>query len=307
MTQLKSASPPIKLAKGIYLWNGSDNGNVGVVIGDDGFVAIDLPTSPQDTLLWRTEIAKLTDKPLRLVIFTSSTRVSGEALKALSIQRIAPPSIIQDDGWAQLYSALEATYPHAPETGIPLQVRADVGFPDMTFTDKTTYMLNSAAYGATQPICIDIHHVGGCGPGGSYVTVRDTGIVFVGDHVSVGEPPAFGAGNLDVWLKSIANLPKLKNVKLIVPGHGAPGHPDEIGVEITDFVKALRSTMKKFMNGNHSREGLAKLVPPFVDMYATKRNLVLTDEETERLSRRVLTGLEQVYAKLTPIVQAVIV
>lgn len=307
MTSAKPVAPLTQLAKGIYIWQDSDNGNVGAVIGDDGFVAIDLPSTPQDTLLWRTEVAKVTDKPLRLVVFTSSTRMNGESLKALSIQRVPPPSIIQDDGWAQLYSVLEAAYPHAPETGIPLQVRADVGFPDMTFADKTTYMLNSAYYGNRQPICIDITHVGGCGPGGSYVTIRDTGIVFVGDHVSIGEPPAFGAGNIEVWLKAIANLPKLKNTKLIVPGHGAPGHPDEVAVEVTDFVKALRSTMKKFMNGHHSRDGLTKLVSPFVDMYATKRNTVLTEEETERLSRRILIGLEQVYTKLTPMVQAVIV
>ncbi|MCW1970827.1 MAG: hypothetical protein KIH69_022180, partial [Anaerolineae bacterium] len=170
ITSAKPVAPLTQLAKGIYIWQDSDNGNVGAVIGDDGFVAIDLPSTPQDTLLWRTEVAKVTDKPLRLVIFTSSTRMNGESLKALSIQRIPPPAIIQDDGWAQLYSVLEAAYPHAPETGIPLQVRADVGFPDMAFADKTTYMLNSANYGNRQPIYIDITHVGGCGPGGSYVT-----------------------------------------------------------------------------------------------------------------------------------------
>ena len=40
MTSAKPVAPLTQLAKGIYIWQDSDNGNVGAVIGDDGFVAI---------------------------------------------------------------------------------------------------------------------------------------------------------------------------------------------------------------------------------------------------------------------------
>jgi hypothetical protein len=298
---------PQKLADNIYLWADSNNNNIGSVVGDDGFVAIDLPMTPAETLQWRSEMAKITDKPLRMIVFTSASRVNTDSIKVLAIQRVNPPAMIQDNGWSQLFSALEASYPHAPETGLPFQVRVEAGLPELTFADKTTYLLNSMSHGNKSPIYIDITHIGGCGPGGSYVTVRDSGVLFVGEHVTLGEPPAFGAGDFDVWLKAINGLPKNKNARLIVPGRGQPGDPNEIGAEIVDFVKALRSTMKKFMNGNHSRENLAKLVSPFVDMYATKRQRDLETAEVARFSARMLTGLEQVYSFLTPAVQTVIV
>ncbi|HEY3289336.1 MAG TPA: hypothetical protein VGK87_04335, partial [Anaerolineae bacterium] len=67
-----------KIYENIYMHTTSDRMNVGCVIDQDGAVSIDLPLGVDETLQWRSEISRLTPKPLRMIIFTSADRVNSE-------------------------------------------------------------------------------------------------------------------------------------------------------------------------------------------------------------------------------------
>jgi glyoxylase-like metal-dependent hydrolase (beta-lactamase superfamily II) len=290
-----------KLSKNVYMHTTHAGLNLGCIVTDEGAVSIDLPLTPQETLEWRAQINAATGKPLRAVVYTSPLRVNGECVRALYNERFPTPTLIHENGFEQLFAVLEAAHPHPPEIGLPLLVREQAGLPDMTFSDKMSFVFGSH----TAPSYIDVSHVGGCAPGGAYVTLRDSGIWFVGDHVAVDEPPMFSAGDLDAWVKALTHLPKMKGAKTIVPGRGAPGNLN-IGAGTLEFVKELRVASRKISRAHHTRDEAAKLAPELAAKFVPKR-AKHHDAVMASYSARIQAGLEQLFDHAHRSPEAVIV
>lgn len=294
---------PHKLARHIYSGITADGSNIGCVVSDDGAICIDLPHTAAETLAWRSELALLTLKPIKSVIFTSPDRFSSEALGALATGKLRMPTLLQDAGHHTLLSALEASYPHPTELGLPFHVREQAGLPEITFSDHATVTLG----GSVDPIYVDVTHVGGCAPGASYVTVRDSGILFVGDHIAVGEAPLFSAGDLDKWIKALTGLARFKNIKTVVPGRGAITNASA-GEAMVEFVKSLKSAMTKFNRRDHAREDLAALVPELAAQFEPKRRTRGDLHGAEDINTsRIRTGLEAIFDAQRKETQAIIV
>jgi hypothetical protein len=297
-----------KLTKHIYIGTTPEGANLGVIVHEDGAVAIDLPYGAHEAVQWRAEIAKLTQKPLRAVMFTSPDRFSGEALNALSTPRAKVPGYIQDQGFQALYAQLEASYPHAPELGIPFHVREQACLPELTFAEHASFVLGSRD-NAQQ---IEITHVGGCAAGACFVTVRgngeDSGVVFVGEHVAVDEPPVFGGGDLEKWARALTALGKARHVRTIVPGRGTLGG-GEIVEGTTEFVKALRAATGRVFRKEHpSREDLAAMAPDLASAFDTRRKTRADQQMVEeQYAVRIRTGLEALFEANSRSTQAIIV
>ncbi len=285
-----------KLQKNIYYHTTSDGMNLGCVIGDDGPVSIDLPLTPEETLDWRAQIGKLSDKPLRAVLFTSADRVSSEALAALAAHPgpLSIPSIIHDAGFAQLYAALEASQPRSPEPLTPAQLRERAVLPDITFTDSTTLVV-----GSTNPLFLDIKHVGGYSPGSAIVVVRDAGIVFAGDLITSREPPSLTRGNLDQWSATLTEFKRSLKTATIVPGRGPVADVEAIS-ETLAWLKAARSAVQKLVRGRKTRADVSAIVPELMALYAIKPGKPRRGgADTSLVERRVLLSLEYLFDQLS--------
>jgi glyoxylase-like metal-dependent hydrolase (beta-lactamase superfamily II) len=285
-----------KLQKNIYYHTTSDGMNLGCIIGDDGPISIDLPMTPEEALSWRAQIAALSDKPLRAVLFTSADRVSSEALAAIAPHPgpLSIPSIIHDAGFAQLYAALEASQPKSPEPLTPAQLREQAVLPDVTFTDSTTLVVGSA-----NPLFVDIKHVGGYSPCSAIVVVRDANIVFAGDLVTSREPPSLTRGNLDQWSATLTDLKRSLKTAAIVPGRGPVADVDAIS-ETLAYLKAARSAVQKLIRGRKTRADVSAIVPELLAAYSIKPGKPRRGgADPGVIERRVLLSLESLFDQLS--------
>jgi glyoxylase-like metal-dependent hydrolase (beta-lactamase superfamily II) len=288
-----------KLHKCVYYHATSDGMNVGCVLGDDGIISIDLPVPAEEARAWRAQLAELSDKPLRAIVFTSPDRVSSEALAAISPMpgALSLPAFIHEAGFAQLYSALEASQPRALEPLTPVQLREHAVLPDATFTDGMTLVAGSAS-----PLFVDVTFAGGYSPGSACVAVRDTGILFTGDLVAHQEPPSLAGANLDVWLEALANLRRNRKVTTLVPGRGPAGSPD-IAAEAQAYLKAARAGVQRLVKARRERSDVSTLMPDLLALYAgapgrARRGAAQAAADAETMARRVRAGLENLFDQM---------
>jgi glyoxylase-like metal-dependent hydrolase (beta-lactamase superfamily II) len=282
------------LHKNVYVHTTSDGLNVGCIVGEDGAVSIDLPLRVDEALQWQAQINELTPRPLRAIIFTSPDRVNSDALKALApnLGAFSVPTIIQDAGFNQLYAALEAAQPRMLEPLSPVQLREQAVLPDMTFSDSATFTL-----GLEDPIRIDFANAGGYAPGSAIVTVRDTGVAFVGWLAASHEPPLMLTANLETWMSTLSALKRNRKVKVIVPASGPTGDPT-ILTQTLNYLKAVNRGVKKLLRTHKPRENVAGLVPELLALFMAGRSSTPSIEQ-EVMAQRIQASLERIYDELS--------
>lgn len=277
-----------KLQKTIYFHTASDGMNIGCVIGEDGVACIDLPLDPEEARAWRAQIAEFTDRPIRAVLFTSSDRLTSEALAV-----VGAPAMLHDSAFAQAAVPAESTVaPPLEPVAIPL-IR-DLGHtPHVTFSQSASLTL-----GVKQPTVIDIVHQGGCAPDACFVIPRGSGIAFVGDHVAAGGPPSIAQGKFERWQAVLAALKKNKAITLAVPGRGQPGAPGPMIDETADYIKAATARVKALVRANRSRSDVVALIPDLLARYAPKGSRARSSSNLDSVYRQVRAGLERIYDDL---------
>jgi glyoxylase-like metal-dependent hydrolase (beta-lactamase superfamily II) len=288
-----------KLHKNVYSHATGDGVNIGCVVGDDGVIGIDLPANAGEARAWRAQLAELSDKPLRAIIFTSPDRVNSDALAAISPMpgALSLPAFIHEAGFAQLYAALEASQPRALEPLTPVQLRERAVLPDATFTGGMTLVAGSAS-----PLFVDAAFVGGYSPGSACVTIRDTGILFTGDLVTHQEPPPLAGANLDAWLEALVNLKRNRKVVTLVPGRGPAGGL-EMAAETQAYLKAARAGVQRLVKAHRDRADVSALMPDLLALYAgapirSRRSAAQAAADAETVARRVRAGLEHLYDQM---------
>jgi glyoxylase-like metal-dependent hydrolase (beta-lactamase superfamily II) len=282
-----------QLHKNIYVHTTADGLNVGCVVDDDGAVSIDLPLNVNEALQWRDMIQALTPKPLRTIIFTSVDRVNSDALKALApnLGPFSLPSIIQDTGFTTLYAALEASQPRMLEPLSPAQLRERAVLPDMTYSESATFTL-----GLNDPVRIDIASVGGPVPGGSIVTVRDSGVVFAGWLVAGSEPPLLPGANLDPWLASLTGLRRNRKIKVVVPARGADGDHSLVA-KTQEYLKVASAGIRRLVRTHKPRESVSGLSAELLEIYSGATDAT-GRMNAEAMAQRVQDNLGRIYDEL---------
>ena len=276
-----------KLQKNVYLHVTSDGVNIGCVAGDDAIALIDLPQDPVETSAWRDELrAEFGERQIRAILFTSSDRLNSESLAVINAT-----AMLHDAAYAQIAPPPETlTMPLPEPMALPL-IRELGSTPQITFNQSASVVI-----GARQPSFIDIAHRGGYSPDACFVTVRDAGIVFAGDHVAIGQPPLLAQGNFEHWPNVLAGLKKMKHVTMVVPGRGPTGVPATAGDETLEFIKAATSKVKALVRSNRSRSDVGALVPELMALYGKKGARV--GSNADAMQRYVRAGLERIYDDL---------
>lgn len=276
-----------KLHKNVYLNVTSDGVNIGCVAGDDALVLIDLPQDPMETSAWREALrAEFGERPIRAILYTSSDRLNSESLAVVNAT-----AMLNDAAYAQMAPPQEAPALQVLEPmSMPL-IRELGSTPQLTFSQAASVIV-----GTKQPTYIDIQHQGGYTSDACFVTVREAGILFAGDHVAIGQPPVLAQGNFEHWQTVLANLKKVKNVTMVVPGRGPTGVPATAGDETLEFIKTATSKVKALVRSNRSRSDVGALVPEMMALYSKKG--AKTNGNADAVQRYVRAGLERIYDDL---------
>jgi glyoxylase-like metal-dependent hydrolase (beta-lactamase superfamily II) len=223
------------------------------------------------------------------VIYTSADRVSFEAIEAMSTS-----VVMHEAARAQLYTPVEVASLNPFDSTVTMIAPAQNKFPEMTFTEATTLVLQNDKH----PLFIDATHEGGHSNGSVFVTPRDSGVIFAGEHIATGQPPLIAQGNFERWHDALAALKKNKKVTTVIPGRGAPGNTG-IGAETANYLKLATVKVKTHIKAKRARSELVTLIPDLLKIYNLNEKTAQKISVNLDLVRiNVRAGLERLFDDL---------
>ncbi|MGV8934500.1 MAG: MBL fold metallo-hydrolase [Gallionellaceae bacterium] len=240
---------PVQVAPGVYAFIGETgmrtyeneglNATTGFIVTKAGVVVVDSGPSYQVAKAIHAAIRKITPQPVKYVINTGGQdhRWLGNGyFKEQGAQIIASRQALPD---------MQERGPMQLE-GLKTELRdklagTQIVYPDKLFDKKEILKLG------TDEIQI-LHFQGGHTPGDAVVWLPKSRTLFSGDQIYVdrilGVLPFSNSKN---WLASFAEIVKLKP-KTIIPGHGNPCDLAKAQKDTGDYLKLLRSHMRKALD-----------------------------------------------------------
>jgi len=253
---------------------------VGMVVTDDGVIAIDGPMRPSEAIAWRDFIAG--KGPLRYLVNTEHHQDHIAANWFLDPERIISSEIT----YADFYTSIAT-----PEEGKERMLKYDpeneallAGFelrpPEVTYKGRMTIRLGGKTF-----ILIESP---GHTRGQTVVHAVEDRVAFTADNLT----PAFNVAchSADVWgwFQSLGVLEAL-DVDWYVPGHGRPCRKDEIPRQ-REKLHELIDKVRILKNDGLSREEVQDKV---FEVYETE--LTSMDHLGERLTMLRKGGLGNIY------------
>lgn len=273
-----------EIANGIFYEDSFLGVTVGALVHSFGIVMIDVPLRPEEARLWRSMLLNQRGGPNRLLIYLDAhpDRTLGA--------RIMDSLIIAHQKTAQAYRSRPAVFrgQMAPSGSdwetFPDSVGMRWSSPDLNFTKSMTIH-----WGPGEAV---LEHRPGPMPGSIWVVIPWAKVVFVGDLVTVNQPPFLSHANLEEWIENLDVLLTDYRDFTIVSGRG--------GIATVKDVRFQKSILTKTLQGfeNLARKG----APP----QATE-NLVASllkkyefpPESGEIYEMRLRSGMMQCYMRMT--------
>jgi glyoxylase-like metal-dependent hydrolase (beta-lactamase superfamily II) len=242
---------PTQIAQGVYAFIGvnaeatRDNrgfvGNSGFLVGPSGVVVIDTGTSRRHGQRMLAAIAKVTDKPVVLVILTHAIQefLFGNAafeergIPILAHVETAKLMRARCDQCLQtlrtlLGEELDGTRLVLPRTEIDRGTALDAGGRQ-----------------------IELLHFGWAStPGDLAVLDKQSGTLFSGGLVEAARVPEIRDGDFDGWLRALDALSAL-SIRHLVPGHGPIAGKDAI-LRTRQYLQSLDSSVRALYRANSS-------------------------------------------------------
>ena len=244
-----------KVSGTVYMLEGSDAGNIGASIGEDGIVIVDDQYAPLADKI-RAALKGITDKPIRFII---NTHYHGDHTGGNAYFQKQAPIIAQDNVRKRL------------ETGGPAGNGGSVHFdakpapkealPIITFDHDVTVHLNGEDIRA-------LYFPAGHTDGDSVIFFPKSNVVHMGDDfVTYGFPfiDIDSGGSIDGMIdgveKVLAQVPA--DVK-IIPGHGPISNVDDVKAYLS-MLKSTREVVAKGIQKHQTLDQMkqAKLLDPW--------------------------------------------
>jgi cyclase len=244
-----------KVAGNIYMLEGSDAGNIGASVGEDGIVIVDDQYAPLADKI-QAALKGITDKPVRFIINTHyhGDHTGGNAYFQKQAPIIAHDNVrkrLESGGTAGNGGSVHFDAKPAPKEALPI----------ITFDHDVTLHLNGEDIRA-------LYFPAGHTDGDSVIFFSKSNVVHMGDDfVTYGFPfiDVDGGGSINGMIdgveKVLAQVPA--DVK-IIPGHGAVSTVEDVKAYLA-MLKATRDVVANAINQGKTLDQMkqAKLLDPW--------------------------------------------
>ncbi len=272
-----------EIEQGIYLNRNYPGATLGAILSPYGTILIDSPPHPDDGQSWSSLLRSMGGGVNRVLVVLDSHPDRTIGLRALDTQIIAHletaneledrPAIFkgQNSNTGAEWERCEGL------SGIRW------GKPSMTFTEQAILEWGD------QKLLIE-HHPGPT-PGASWLIAHEPGVVFIGDAVTVDQPPFLADANIDQWV-DILDLLLAKPYKdyLIVSGRGGLVEYGDIR-EMRRFLREVEKRLDRFHDRGSTPEAVLKTVPNLLTRFNFKK------EFEQQYMDRLEYGLQQYYMR----------
>lgn len=273
-----------EIAQGVYFAPSFRGVNLGLVTSDEGVVLINTPMLPTMALEWRDSLQAY--GPIRYILNTDHLQehVMGNAYLPGHIiaHEETRARMRMTDKAKEQYRKFVAD--HDPEGSERLLNDYEVRFPNITLFDALTVHFGE------QPlefIALPGHTINSVG-----LFLPERGVLFSGDVVVNNYRAYLGLSIVSDWLDTLKRIEMMEGLEWIVPGHGEPIRPEEIG-PLSDYLERMRNRVQDLIDSGRARdEVVSKMMPYFEELPIdnTRR------DEERNLFRQ---GVRQLYDQLT--------
>jgi glyoxylase-like metal-dependent hydrolase (beta-lactamase superfamily II) len=273
-----------EIAQGVYYAPTFRGVNLGVVATEEGVALVDTPMLPSTALAWRNTVQAY--GPIRYILNSDHLQehVMGNAFlpgHVIAHEETRARMRMTDKAKEQYRKFVSD---HDSEGGEQLLRDYEVRFPNITLFDALTVHVGG------QPlefIALPGHTSNSVG-----LFLPERGILFSGDVVVNGYRAYLGMSIISDWLETLKRIEMMDGLEWIIPGHGEPLHPEEIG-PLSDYLERMRNRVQDLIDSGRARDEVVSKMMPFFEEWPidnTRR------DEERNLFRQ---GVRQLYDQLT--------
>lgn len=244
----------IEIANGVFAYVQEGGGlcvsNAGLIVGAESCIVIDSLFAPSMTRVFRDEIRRVTDRPVRLLINTHHhvDHTLGNALFP-EAQIISHANARREQARVGT-GVLEILRPRIPEL-IAETDRVEVRLPDLTFEGELTVHHEDRA--------IRLVHLGPAHTiGDALVVLPDDRLLFAGDIAFLYVTPLALEGHVGGWLEVCDKVDALE-VDMIAPGHGPVAGKAELR-EMRGYLQSIRDQARAAFDAGHSERDASRAI-----------------------------------------------
>jgi glyoxylase-like metal-dependent hydrolase (beta-lactamase superfamily II) len=267
-----------------------ESGTAGVVLGavrlTEGILFVDSPLLAKDAQEWRSAHAKPSSSYERMLILLDEHPDRTIGAKAMKSTLVAHEKTAQLIGNRPL-----ASKPFNTHNGAAWEYCNQLGSihwvqPEITFTHSLFI------HWGDEPAILEYHP--GPSKGASWLGLPEQKLFFIGDCVTVSQPPFLTSADLTAWLETLTLLRSAKFREAILIG-------SRDGLVTQEEVKAMIALLNRIKNK------LSKLAdsmePSTVDGFAVElagEYKARNEKEAEMFKTRLICGLQHQYLNFHP-------
>ena len=273
-----------EIASGVYVEDGYEGGNVGLIIAEGQGLLIDTPMLPPDARAWRDTIESLGIRSIYGIVNTDyhPERMLGNAtfgpVRTWGHGASARPIAKYNQGGAEQVAAPYRTRNPALAEEI---MEIELLLPEIEVDDRLTLHLSGRR--------VVIYFMEGHTPASLGVYLPDEQVLFAGENVTSRAEPVMYQANSLAWIETLERI-KGMQVEQIVPGEGAVCGKEVLDPLIDHITELREQTLALFRRGASRREAVEKV--------EIQERFPVPDDQAARARRRRRENLERIYTEI---------
>jgi glyoxylase-like metal-dependent hydrolase (beta-lactamase superfamily II) len=272
-----------KITSNVYIEDSYPGVIVGAILTDAGMVLIDAPLRPDDGREWLAEVRNKQDGGERTLVYLDShpdRTLGGRALESTIIAHEAVGKVFEDR--PSIFKA------QVPESGTEWETCTGLSGirwapPHLAF--NLQMHLHS---GETEII---FEHHPGPEDGAAWVLLPEAGVLFVGDLVTIKQPPFLSMADLTAWDQSLELLTSQPYQGYTIIGSREGKIKERAIKDMRKFIGNVHKQMERLARRKSAVENVEKHVDKLLGSFD------FTTRYRNQYYQRMLYGLQHLYSQ----------
>ncbi len=240
-----------KLKANIYYENSYAGVTVGALLLPEVTLLVDVPLQPEQGRQWLADLEQAGAAPRRLVLNLDAHPDRTLGVQTMEAQVLAHREVTrQIRRRAAIFKALKQ------ESGAEWEETSGLSglrwiLPRLTFSEQIGLQFDEAE--------LRLEHHPGPSPSTSWLVAPQDGVVFVGDTLTVDEPPFLANADIGAWLEQLDLLAgRDYKDRTIIAGRGGKAGAEDIAA-MRRFIKDVHSRLQRLDGKKGANEEIDKL------------------------------------------------
>lgn len=274
-----------KIAPGIFLETRFPYLILGVVVTEDGLMLVDSPVRLENARGWLHALEDLGTAEYMTLLDSHPDRVLGA--RGLNLRLIAHDWTRQHmNNWSDSFKG-GAKPIGAEADGLKRITGVRKAIPELTFSDEMKIFFGKREF--------LFFHRPGPTPGSIWLVLPDARVVFIGDAVTVAEPPYLGYADMDGWMESLDDLRSahMRDFTIISSRDGVIRR-EQIN-KMARFLRKIPGRVRQLSERREIPEAVARVAAQLMKDYK------IHSSKHEQVLLRLQTGLLLLHNRFYPV------